>query len=112
MNILKYKLLFRLSIRPYTKSLLMATTIILRIGKIVSSSTCIKIRILICPLQFFRFTFSKTYSIHILMRVELETILPIRSIVVATGKLFVYGLMETLNNNLYLKIFIYIYIYI
>ena len=46
MNILKYKLLFRLSIRPYTKSLPVATTIILRIGKIVSSSTRIKIRIL------------------------------------------------------------------
>ena len=45
MNILKYKLLFRLSIRPYTKSLPVATTI-LSIGKLVSSSTRIKIRIL------------------------------------------------------------------
>ena len=37
------------------------------------------------------------------MRVELETILPIQSIVVATGKLFVYGLMETLNKYRNLK---------
>ena len=50
--------------------------------------------ILICPLQSFRFTLSKMYSIHISMCVELETILTIQSIVVATGKLFVYGLME------------------
>ena len=46
MNILKYKLLFRLSIRPYTKSLPVVTTIILCIGKIVSSSPCIKIHLL------------------------------------------------------------------
>ena len=38
--------IFRLSIRPYTKSFPVVTTIILRIGKIVSSSTRIKIRIL------------------------------------------------------------------
>ena len=39
--------------------------------------------ILIWPLQYFAFTFSKQYSGHILICVELETILPILSIVLA-----------------------------
>ena len=69
------------------------------------------IDILVWPLQYFSFTFAKQYSGHILIRVELETILPILSIVLATGKLPVYGLIETLKINLYLKICIYAYIY-
>ena len=52
------------------------------------------INILIYPLQFFRFTFCKQYKRRKVIRVELATILPIRSRVVGTGKLFVNGLKE------------------
>ena len=48
--------------------------------------------------------FSKQYSDCILIGIEVKTNLPILSIVLATGKLPVYGVIETLKINLYLKI--------
>ena len=47
--------------------------------------------ILICPFDYFRVTFCKQYRRSKFIRVELVTILPIRSTVIATGKLDVYN---------------------
>ena len=50
--------------------------------------------ILICPFHYFRFTFCKQYKRRKSIRVELVTILPIRSTIITTGKLDVYHLMN------------------
>ena len=60
--------------------------------------------ILVWPLQYFMFTFSKQYSDRILIGIEVKTNLPILIIVLTTGKFPVYGMIETLKINLYLKI--------
>ena len=56
-----------------------------------SFPSLLPIIILICPFHYFRFTLCKQYRRRKFIHDEVATILPIRSTVVATGKLDVYN---------------------